>query len=32
MREFLYSEIANVHEIPNIPENPELATYVGECL
>ena len=32
MREFLYSEIANIHRIPNIPENPELAIETGTRL
>lgn len=30
MREFLYSEIGNLHGIPNIPENPDLAIEVGK--
>jgi len=25
MRDFLYSEIGNIHRIPNIPEDPDLA-------
>ncbi|MGH1576314.1 hypothetical protein [Planktotalea sp.] len=29
MREFLYSEIGNFHQIPNIPENPDLAIERG---
>lgn len=32
MREFLYSETANFHGIPNIPDNPELAIEVGRKL
>lgn len=32
MREFLYSEVANFHGIPNIPDNPDLAVQVGERL
>lgn len=32
MREFLYSEIANLHGIPNIPTNPDLAVKVGSQL
>ena len=32
MRDFLYSEIANLHRIPNIPEDPELAVAVGTRL
>lgn len=32
MREFLYSEIANLHGIPNIPDDPELAIVVGTRL
>lgn len=32
MREFLYSEVANFHGIPNIPDDPELAIMVGKRL
>ena len=32
MRDFLYSEIANRHGIPNIPDNPELAIAAGRKL
>lgn len=32
MREFLYSEIAAVHGMRNIPDNPELAIRVGTVL
>lgn len=32
MRDFLYSEISNVHGIPNIPEYPELAVAAGRRL
>jgi hypothetical protein len=32
MREFLYSEISNVHGIPNIPDDPELAIAAGKRL
>ena len=32
MREFLYSEVANFHGIPNIPENPELCIRAGTQL
>ena len=32
MRDFLYSEIGNVHGIPNIPSDPDLAIAVGEKL
>ena len=32
MREFLYSEVANLHGIPNIPDDPELAVMVGRRL
>ena len=32
MRDFLYSEIANIHGIPNIPDNPDLAIEVGKHL
>ena len=32
MREFLYSEGANFHSIPNIPDDPDLAVAVGKRL
>ena len=32
MREMLYSEIANFHEIPNIPDDPDLAIAAGTRL
>ena len=32
MREFLYSEIANLHGIPNIPDDPDLAIAAGTRL
>lgn len=32
MREFLYSEIANLHGIPNIPDDPDLAVAAGTRL
>jgi hypothetical protein len=32
MREFLYSEIGNYHQIRNIPENPDLAIETGRAL
>lgn len=32
MREFLYSEIANLHAIPNIPDDPDLAIAAGRRL
>jgi len=32
MREFLYSEVANLHGMPNIPDDPELAIMVGKRL
>ena len=32
MRDFLYSEIANFHQIPNIPEDPDLAIAAGKHL
>ena len=32
MRDFLYSEIANLHGIPNIPDDPELAIEAGRKL
>jgi hypothetical protein len=31
-RDFLYSEIANLHGMPNLPDNPELAITVGRHL
>ncbi|WP_166417102.1 hypothetical protein [Cochlodiniinecator piscidefendens] len=32
MREFLYSEIGNFHQIQNIPDNPDLAIQAGKML
>jgi hypothetical protein len=32
MREFLYSEIANLHAMPNIPDDPDLAIEAGTRL
>lgn len=32
MREFLYSEISQVHGLPNIPDDPELAIEAGKAL
>ena len=32
MREMLYSEVANFHGIPNIPEDPDLAIETGKRL
>ncbi len=32
MRDFLYSEIANFHGIPNIPDDPDLAIKAGQRL
>ena len=32
MRDFLYSEIANLHSLPNIPEDPDLAIAAGTRL
>jgi hypothetical protein len=32
MREFLYSETANLHGVPNIPDDPDLAIEVGRRL
>jgi len=32
MREFLYSEIANLHGIPNLPDDPDLAIAAGRGL
>lgn len=29
MREMLYSEVSNMHSVPNIPDDPELALEVG---
>ena len=30
MRDFLYSEIANFHGLPNIPDEPDLAITAGK--
>lgn len=32
MRDFLYSEIANLHGIPNIPQNPDMAIEAGRAI
>ena len=32
LREFLYSEVAALHGIPNIPDDPDLAVMVGRRL
>ena len=32
MRDFLYSEIANIHRLPNIPDDPGLAIQAGTRL
>jgi hypothetical protein len=32
MRDFLYSEIASIHGIPNVPDDPDLAIEVGRQL
>ena len=32
LREFLYSEIANLHGIPNVPDDPDLAIRAGRRL
>ncbi|MFT5869033.1 MAG: hypothetical protein ACI8TF_001143 [Paracoccaceae bacterium] len=32
MREFLYSEIRNIHRIDNIPEDPDLTIETGKIL
>jgi hypothetical protein len=32
MRDFLYSEIAGFHGIPNLPDDPDLAIAVGRKL
>ena len=32
MRDFLYSEIANVHRITNLPDDPQLAIAAGKRL
>src|ERR1700742_696796 len=32
MRDFLYSETANMHGFTNLPDDPDLAIAVGRCL
>src|SRR5713101_2084479 len=32
MRDFLYSDISNVHGIPNLPDDPDLAIAAGSRL
>ena len=32
MREFLYSEVANLHGLPNLPDDPDLAIAAGRRL
>jgi hypothetical protein len=32
MRDFLYSEVANLYRIPNIPDDPDLAIHAGRAL
>src|SRR5215469_17681540 len=32
MRDFLHSEIADLHGLPNIPDDPTLAIAAGRCL
>ena len=32
LREFLYSDVANFHGIPNFPDDPDLAIHVGRHL
>jgi hypothetical protein len=32
MRDFLYSDISNLHGIPNLPADPDLAIAAGRCL
>lgn len=32
MREFLYSDVANFHGMPNVPDDPDLAIMVGKRL
>lgn len=32
MRNFLYSEIANIHGLPNVPDDPDLAIEAGRML
>lgn len=32
LRDFLFSEISAIHGIPNIPDNPDLATAAGRRL
>lgn len=31
LRDFLYSEIGNIHQIPNIPDDPDLAIETGSA-
>ena len=32
LRDFLYSEIGNAHQVPNIPDDPDLAIETGSAL
>ncbi len=32
MRDFLYSEIANLYGLPNVPDDPDLAIEAGTAL
>ena len=32
MRDFLYSEIANIHHFTNLPDDPDLAIEAGRAL
>jgi hypothetical protein len=32
MRDFLYSEIANIHGLTNLPDDPDLAVQAGTML
>ena len=32
LRDFLYSEVANLYGIPNIPDDPDLAIETGRAL
>ena len=32
MRDFLYSEIGNIHQVQNIPDDPDLAIKAGRKL
>ncbi len=32
MRDFLYSEISNLHGVPNVPDDPDMAIHVGRMI